>query len=258
MFKFNHQDKTNHSLSLVPSLPAKSYSELESLLTALSGTAPEMQVDIVDGRFVPHRSWPFTEPDPGTAIKMLGSYANQFSFEIDCMVLGVEKYLEAILAIPADRIIIHFGSTDHYHKLFKQVHRAGAKVGLALAADIELSVIEPHLDKIDFVQLMGIREVGRQGQPFAEETFARVKELRTNYPELEIAVDGGVNENNIPDLIKAGANRLAPGSAIAKQSDPKAAYLALKNYSPKNNPQTVSDKPAKGRYTILASYLCTT
>ena len=99
---------------------------------------------------------------------------------------------------------------------------------MALAADIELSVIEPHLDKIDFVQLMGIREVGRQGQPFAEETFARVKDLRTRYPELEIAVDGGVNEGNIPGLIEAGANRLAPGSAIAKQADPKAVYLALK------------------------------
>ena len=228
MFKLNHQGTTNHNLSLVPSLPAKSYSELESLFTALTGIAPEIQVDIVDGRFVPHRSWPFTEANPATAIKQLGFYVNQFSFEIDCMVLGVERYLGNILDIPASRVIIHFGSTDHYHKLFKQVQQAGAKVGLALSADIELSVIEPHLDKIDFVQLMGIREVGRQGQPFAEETFARVKELRTNYPELEIAIDGGVNESNIPDLIKAGANRLAPGSAIAKQSDPKAAYLALK------------------------------
>ena len=81
---------------------------------------------------------------------------------------------------------------------------------------------------IDFVQLMGIKEVGRQGQPFAEETFARVKKLRSVYPELEIAIDGGVNQETIPGLAEAGASRLAPGSAIAKQADPKAAYLDLK------------------------------
>ena len=164
------------------------------------------------------------------------------------MVLGVEQYLETILAIPARRVIVHFGSTEHYHDLFNQIHHADAKAGLALAADIELAAIEPYLPTLDFVQLMGIKEVGRQGQPFAEETFGRVKKLRNAYPELEIAIDGGVNRETIPGLIEAGASRLAPGSAVAKQSNPKEAYLALKNYW--LNPQTLSDKIISARYTI--------
>ena len=219
---------TNSQISLVPSLPATSYAELESLLEALDGVTCEIQVDIVDGRFVPFKSWPFTEAEGITALRQLTDHTEKFDFEIDCMVLEVEKYLETILTIPAARVIVHFGSTERYHDLFNQIRHADAKAGLALTPDIELAVLEPYLPMIDFVQLMGIREVGKQGQPFAEETYARVKKLNHIYPELEIAIDGGVNRETIPGLIEAGASRLAPGSAIAKQADPKAAYLSLK------------------------------
>lgn len=57
--------------TLVPSLPAASFAELEKLAQALDGTAPGFQIDIVDGLFVPHRAWPFTEEDVASQWKKL-------------------------------------------------------------------------------------------------------------------------------------------------------------------------------------------
>jgi len=80
---------------------------------------------------------------------------------------------------------------------------------------------------LDFVQLMGIKKIGAQGQPFDEPTLARAKELRTKFPDLEIAVDGSVNGTTISQLLAAGVNRFAPGSAISRANDPILAFKEL-------------------------------
>ncbi len=74
---------------------------------------------------------------------------------------------------------------------------------------------------------MGIQKIGYQGQTFDPSTPARVKELVTLYPNLDIEVDGGVAEATIPSLVAAGASRLVVGSAISKAPDPQSAYQKL-------------------------------
>jgi ribulose-phosphate 3-epimerase len=103
----------------------------------------------------------------------------------------------------------------------------GYKLGIAATADIPLTDITALIPEVSFVQLMGIAAVGQQGQPFDVRTLARARELRDRYPDLEIAVDGAVNSETIPQLYAAGVNRFAPGSAITKASDPVLAYRTL-------------------------------
>lgn len=216
-------------LSLVPSFPAPSWTELERLLQELRGIARGFQVDIVDGLFVPHRSWPFTEAaqDPKKALASLAPYAADYELEVDCMVNEPIAYLDAIVAAGAKRVVIHIGSTNDISSLIAHAETHGYQLGVAATADVPLFELEALIPHVPFVQLMGIAAVGQQGQPFDERTLARARTLRERYPDLEIAVDGAVNSDTIPLLFAAGVNRFAPGSAITKADDAGAAYRAL-------------------------------
>ena len=72
---------------------------------------------------------------------------------------------------------------------------------------------------IDFVQFMGIENIGYQGEPFDERVFEKIRELRERFPDTIISVDGGVSLENADKLIEAGANRLVSGSAIFESGD---------------------------------------
>jgi len=216
-------------ISVVPSLPAASFDEIVALCEALHGIASEIQIDIVDGEFVPHTSWPFTEADidPIESLQLLAPYANQFSLEIDCMVRNPEKYLDTFVELGIKRVIVHIGSTDAYADIITHSRDHEYTLGFAITNDIPLDNLLVYIDDISYVQLMGIAHVGQQGQPFDERTLSRARALREQFPDLEIAVDGAVNMQTMPQLYAAGVTRFAPGSAIAKTADPAESYKQL-------------------------------
>lgn len=214
-------------LSLVPSLPAASFAELAALADALTGVCRELQIDLVDGHFVPHTSWPFTETEPLAALSAVATWRDRFAFEFDCMICRPERYLDTLVSLGATRVVVHIGSTDAYADIIAHARHHGYQLGLAIINDRPLELLLEHIDDIDYVQLMGIAAVGQQGQPFDPRTLVRARALRARYPELEIAVDGSVNADTIPALYAAGVTRFLPGSAIAKQPDPAAAYGKL-------------------------------
>jgi len=214
-------------ISVVPSLPAASFDEIDALCTSLKGVAPEIQIDIVDGVFVPLVSWPFMETHPIEALQKLIPYFSDFKIEMDCMVCNPEQYLDLFVELGVSRVVIHIGSTDAYDEIIQHAKTHGYKIGFALTYDTPLDVVAKHIEEIDYVQLMGIVHVGKQGQPFDERTLERAAQLRAQYPDLEIAVDGSVNTQTIPLLHDAGVNRFAPGSAIAKTEDPALSYKQL-------------------------------
>ena len=213
--------------SLVPSLPAASWEELESLLQALTGVSVGFQVDLVDGSFAPSRSWPFTEAAAVSDIARLKPYATTYELEIDCMIEQPEQYLDQLVGIGASRVIVHYGSTAVWETILSHQRTHGYLLGLAITNDIPLAAVTEPLSQVGFVQVMGIATVGAQGQPFDERTLETVTTLRAAYPALEIAVDGSVNADTIPRLLAVGANRFAPGSAISRAVDPVAAYKQL-------------------------------
>lgn len=215
-------------VNLLPSFPAPDWAALEHVLKALSGTASEFQIDLVDGQFVPHTSWPFTETDMPLALKQLQPWQEQYVLEFDCMVMRPEQYLAQLVAAGAKRIIIHYGSTEAYADISAHSQACGYELGLAVHLDVPLDAIIAHLQYVSYVQVMGIANVGQQGQPFDPRTLERIKELKQYNPDLKVAIDGGVNATTIPRLLAAGADQLAPGSAITKQSDPLAAYKQLR------------------------------
>lgn len=215
------------NITVVPSLPAASWEQLTALATALQGVSSDLQVDLVDGKFVPAVSWPYTEASPIEALDRLRLLCKDFSISVDCMLLQPELLLEQFVQVGVSRVIVHYGSTDAYEKITQHAAQHDYVLGLAFTNEKPVSDIERLLPDFDFIQVMGIAEVGKQGQPFDERTIPTVRYFRTNYPQLEIAVDGSVNKHTMVALVEAGATRLAPGSAISAQTDKKQAYIDL-------------------------------
>jgi ribulose-phosphate 3-epimerase len=143
------------------------------------------------------------------------------------MVMRPELYLETFASLGVANVIVHLGSTDAYDAIITHARTYRYQIGIALTNDRDLSELSPYIDRIDFVQVMGIAHVGKQGQPFDERTLTTLHALRTAYPTLPLSVDGAVNRETILKLRDAGATRFAPGSAIAKAPDPVLAYKQL-------------------------------
>ena len=161
------------------------------------------------------------------ALAQLAPLTENFQIEMDCMVMEPEQYLDTFVSLQIPRVIIHYGSTEQFAVIAKHAATHSYALGLAFTNDAPLEEVKALIPQVSFIQIMGIKEVGKQGQPFDERTLETARTLRAEYPDLEIAVDGHVNKETIVPLKEVGVNRFAPGSAIAKQSDPKAAYEEL-------------------------------
>jgi len=214
-------------VKVLPSYPAPSFVALKELAEAVADVTDELQVDLVDGKFVPAISWPFTEIAPMTEFKLLKTLPSTLELEIDCMLVEPEQYLEFFTEVGAARVIIHFGSTSEYDEIIDHASVCGYGLGLAMTNDRPFDEVAELLPRFQWLQVMGISEVGKQGQAFDERTIETVKYFRSQFPDLEIAVDGGVNATTIPALVEAGVNRLTPGSAITKADDPATALQTL-------------------------------
>jgi pentose-5-phosphate-3-epimerase len=138
-----------------------------------------------------------------------------------------EEYLDLFASLKVKRVVIHVGSTDAYALCISHARAHGYRIGLGIMNTTPRQVWDPLISQFDYVQVMGIAHIGVQGQPFDPETLNTVANVSSQYPLLEIAVDGAVNEHTIPVLRDAGVTRYAPGSAIAKAADPVAAYKQL-------------------------------
>ncbi|MFZ2252690.1 MAG: hypothetical protein WAW13_00780 [Minisyncoccia bacterium] len=221
-----HATPVEYRVSLVPSLPAQAFEEIEVLLGILKGVAHGVQIDIVDGQFAPHVSWPFTEDDVVHALEKLSVYTD-FEIEMDCMCMNPEMYLDTFVRLGAKRVVIHAGSTENYEACINHARKNGYRIGIGIKNSISPTLRDELVSKFDFVQVMGIENIGVQGQPFDMRTLDTIAALRSTFLGLEIAVDGAVNAETIPKLFAAGVNRFAPGSAIAKAEDPLHAYKQL-------------------------------
>lgn len=230
-------------IEIVPAVLPVSFDDLREHLERIRGAAQQIQIDIVDGIFAPNTTWPYDAQDWKQEIgtwKEKTPFGNDFEFEIDLMVESAEEAAEWWRAAGAKRIIIHIESPDAREALMAlRFEKEEAKVqgpplegspriGIALPCGGSVEMLTEYENLYDYVQVMGIEKVGFQGQPFDRRALDVVRTLRGHYSNLDIQVDGGVSEKTIPDLVRAGANRLVAGSAIWQNEDPRAELQKLR------------------------------
>ncbi len=198
-------------MNIIPAILPTSQGELNIRVQEVLGRVDIVQVDVCDGVFVPSKTH-FDELP----------FRDQVQYELDLMVsLVASVQLDVYIRMKPARIVLHIESVvEHAGMYIDQIRGAGIGVGLALSNATPIQAIEPYLDRVDFVQCMGIAHSGMQGQPFDEMVLQTMSELREKHPYIMISVDGAVNEHTIGRLQAAGANCFVVGSAIFAEGEP--------------------------------------
>lgn len=229
---------------IIPAIMPKSFSELEEYANKFSGLVDSVQIDVMDGVFVPETSWPYTQQGAiDTSFKKIVGKDSTLpkietlGYELDLMIDAPEKGVKSWTQVGASKLIFHMESIKDKDWFWKQLAHvktpapelgvAGVEMGISINTSTSNEEIYPYIDKADFVQCMGISKIGFQGQPFDEAVLPKIEDLRVRFPELIISVDGGVTPETAPRLIEAGANRLVSGSAILKSDDIKKTIKEL-------------------------------
>ena len=220
---------------IVPAILTNSFREIRDDLDMVAGRVHAVQIDVCDGGYVPTKTWPYSTGKGDIDFDALVGqevglpHWEEIDFEFDLMVRNVYEKIPDFVAIGATSIVIHRESVNDdeiekiladYGKDSDALSDFGIALGLAYPPDTTVvDDVAKHIDSIDFVQVMGIRKVGFQGQIFSPSAIDTVRALRERFPKLIISVDGGVSTENARDLIDAGADKLIIGSAIFNEHD---------------------------------------
>lgn len=183
-----------------------------------------VHIDVMDGQFVPNLT--FGAP----VVKKIRKVTDLF-FDCHLMVENPEKYIADFKAAGADQIVVHVETTKHLHRCIQQIKGEGMKAGVALNPATSLSTVEEILPYVDMVLLMTVNP-GFGGQSFIEGVVAKIKRLRAMIEaaglDVDVQVDGGINDKTSKIVREAGANIIVAGSYVYGAEDTKAAISSLK------------------------------
>lgn len=210
--------------TVVPAILPKSFEEIERKLARVQKLVDWVQIDFCDGLFVTSKTWPYTEGGIQLVRQTELPYWQDLNFEFDLMVKNPHEILEDICDLGAGRIVLHIECTsaENIGKAIREAEHLDIAVHIAFQNGTPLAQVEKILAEHPYVagvQCMGISTIGIQGADFDERVLENIKALRNKYPELTIAVDGGVSLETAPLLVAAGANTLVSGSAIFESGD---------------------------------------
>ena len=201
-------------IEIIPAIIPKDFEDLRKKISLVKGMTRVIQIDVMDGVFVPEKSWPFADPMWSSGVHLELPFCNECDFEFDLMVAKPEYNVQDLLDIGAKRIIIHAGSTNKLGEIINDLKEKKVEIGLAFSLDTDIDDYTEFIGEVGFVQFMGIEKIGFQGQVFSEKVIDKIINFRAKYKDIIVSVDGGVDLENAHKLVSAGANRLVSGSSI--------------------------------------------
>lgn len=215
-------------IEIIPTIIAKDFVELKKQIEQVEHYVNWIQLDIMDGKFVPNETWPyFAEATKGEhSPSDLKNIDTPASLEAHLMIEEPERVLDDWLEV-VGRIIVHLEATQKIDEIIAKIHTFGKQVGVALNPETSLEAIKPHLNQLDLVLCMTVSP-GFGGQKFKDEVLTKIRALRRIHPEINIQVDGGIKPGTAKKAVEAGANLLACGSFIYQSKSISGAIKELR------------------------------
>lgn len=198
-------------MEIVPSILSADFTRLgDQVRQVAEAGANRIQVDVMDGRFVPNIT---VGPLVVAAVRRVTS----LPIEAHLMIVEPERYLQDFATAGADLLIVHQEASPHLHRTIEQIKRLGKRAGVAINPATPLAMIQEILDLADLFLVMTV-DPGFGGQDFIASMLSKVERLRAMLDgrglRTDIEVDGGIHVATAAGAVRAGANVLVAGSAI--------------------------------------------
>lgn len=183
-----------------------------------------IHLDVMDGVFVPNISF-------GIPVIKAVRKLSEKPLDTHLMIVQPERYIHTFKEIGCDMLTVHWEACTHLHRTIYQIKEEDMLAGVALNPHTPISGLEDVIQDLDLVLIMSVNP-GFGGQKFIPRALHRISELRDmikrNKSNALIEVDGGVNLDNIADIIKAGADAVVAGNAVFKSENPENTIHQLK------------------------------
>ncbi|MBU1672219.1 MAG: ribulose-phosphate 3-epimerase [Actinobacteria bacterium] len=209
---------------LAPSVLNADFARLGEEIASIEPFSDLIHLDIMDGHFVPNLTF-------GPVV--VGAVKNVTAVPLDChlMIYNPPEWVEAFAEAGADRISFHVRSCRDMESVIRAIRNLEVSPGLAISPEVPVFELKPYLGMVDFVVVMCVYP-GFGGQKLMPEMLARVGAIKRDAEELgvavEVEVDGGVKEENLLQVLKAGTDTVVVGSSIFEAPDAREAACRIR------------------------------
>ena len=211
------------SILLAPSMLSADFGQLDKDVELVNeGAADWFHLDIMDGVFVPNISYGFP------VVKAMAKKARK-PLDAHLMIVDPDRYLANFAELGVEWLSVHYEACTHLHRTIQAIKALGMKAGVALNPHTSISLIEDIIMDVDYVLIMSVNP-GFGGQKFIPKTLDKLRQAKKiiGNRDILLEIDGGINTENAPLVIEAGANVLVAGSSVFSASDPRKTIELLK------------------------------
>ena len=209
-------------IKIVPSILSANQDRLQEEINEVEGYSDLLQVDVMDNKFVPNIT---------PQAELLKKFDTKVPLDVHLMVQEpsneyIETFINSNKKLKINNITVHYEACSNLVETLEFIKKNNIKPSVAINPKTPLDSIKDILDDVEMVLIMTV-EPGFSGQKFIESCMDKVKELREMKPELDIQVDGGINDETAAIAVKAGANVLVVSSFIFKSEDKVGAIKKI-------------------------------
>ncbi len=210
---------------IIPGILEETFEKAVERIKSVEEASPEIQIDITDGHLVEGRTF--------QNIQKLNSLKTKSSISLHLMVKKPCTYIRkstSLLPFTAKKInnvdtvitqLIDHKQMEHFIKHSKKL---GYKVGISINHDQDVQFLDTYLDKVDLIQFMSVVP-GKQGNDFIPSVLNKIKTFKDLNPTIKTQIDGGINIDNLPQVLGTGVDNVIIGSAIFNSENPRDKIL---------------------------------